>query len=327
MWSLRFPSYPGTFDLWRCRECGVVFNWPRLPAEAIHDQYDADYYIFSRPPERRWGRACQLYIDHLLPLEHEGTNKQLLEVGCAQGDLLRLADHRGWEVQGIEISRETAASAEKESGRPICAGTLEEHASGLGVFDVVLTTDVIEHVPSPSRFVTAIRQVLRPGGLAITETPNWGGLWRRLAGRHWVGLNQFHIYLFTGSCLTRLMRRCGFSSCWASSGTHMAHVVWGERPEVTRLTACLPKPLRWRAERTLNLLTPASIATELYWAPPINLDEALARIDSVSVERVRSERQPGHLMHDNLTVSAQTCHTVQEDENLSHSTEQELLIA
>jgi SAM-dependent methyltransferase len=39
-------------------------------------------------------------------------------------------------------------------------------------FDVVVSFDVIEHVPNPGRFVQQIREVLRPEGVLYIGTPN-----------------------------------------------------------------------------------------------------------------------------------------------------------
>ncbi|MBI4578294.1 MAG: hypothetical protein HY718_01235, partial [Planctomycetes bacterium] len=66
LWTLSFPGRPDPFRLFRCGGCGVVFNHPRLSVDLIHGQYDGDYYVFHERPERRWSRATQLYVEHLL---------------------------------------------------------------------------------------------------------------------------------------------------------------------------------------------------------------------------------------------------------------------
>jgi 2-polyprenyl-3-methyl-5-hydroxy-6-metoxy-1,4-benzoquinol methylase len=301
LWNLRFESYPGPFPLWRCDRCGIAFNWPQLPPASIHGQYDAGYYIFTLPPKRRWARATQLYLEYLHPLE--GTNGQrLLDVGCAQGDLLALARERGWDVQGIELSPEPARRARLEHGIPVEIGTLEETGPGLGLFDVVIATDVIEHVTSPGRFLGAVHTVLRTGGQAIVETPNFGGFWSKMGGARWIGLNRFHIFLFAAAGLVRLMRASGFHSCRASSCTHTAHAHWGDRPELGNFIRPLPAALRWRVQRELNKLTPSSLGAELWQDPPRTMEEALDKIARTAPHRGRTRRLAS-LAGDNLCVT------------------------
>lgn len=300
MWTLRFEAHPGPFPLWQCHNCGVVFNWPRLSSDGIREQYDGDYYIFNLPAGRRWARATQLYVEHLLPLEGR-AGRRLLEIGCGRGDLLALARRRGWETQGVEISAAAGQCAREEHGLRIHNGTLEACGEALGPFDVAVTIDVIEHVPSPGPFLTAVRAALAPGGRAIIETPNYGGLWRRLGGARWLGINRFHLFLFDAPGLVGLMRACGFRQCRAFSSTHTAHVEWGWRPELAGVIGRLPAPLRWRAQRGLNRATPDGPRLDLWRRPPTSFEEALARIDRVrtSGEDCRPTRG---LSGDNLIV-------------------------
>jgi SAM-dependent methyltransferase len=48
---------------------------------------------------------------------------------------------------------------------------------GDGEFDLVLATDIIEHVDDDLRAITEIRRVLAPGGTAIISVPAFRSLW------------------------------------------------------------------------------------------------------------------------------------------------------
>jgi len=301
--SLCFEGYPGPFRLWRCRRCGVVVNWPQLGSDAIRDQYDGAYYIFREPPARRWSRTTQLYLDHLQPLEGDMGGKRLLDVGCASGELLTLAKSRGWDAHGVELSPQAARTAREQHGLNVHVGTLEDQNGTLGTFDIIIATDVIEHVTSPRLFVEAIRERLRPGGRVVLETPNWGGRWRRFGGRRWLGYNRFHVFLFDERSLKTLMHRAGFSSYSTYTTTHTGYAHWGHRPELLWLADGLPEGLRWRAQRWLNWMTPVSQATKLQCQPPCSPEEAVEWIERCADTRVatnKSARSTG----DNLTVSA-----------------------
>lgn len=301
--SLEFGGYPGRFDLWQCGSCNLVWNWPRLPAEAIGRQYDGGYYVFSSPPARRWSRALQLYLNHLHPLEHESSSRRLLEIGCARGELLALADARGWTAEGVEISAEAAEIARREHGLCVRPGCLEEHTDRIGKFDIAIATDVIEHVTSPRRFLLAIRSILKPGGVVIIETPNYDSPWRRLGGSAWLGFNRFHLYLFNAEALRTLTRRCGFADCRIGTTTNYAYAQWGDRPELARLLGHLPPGFRWRTIRWLNAVTPRSAAARLRRQPVASLEEAVHRVQKAA--NCNREWHPSsRLTGDNLFVRA-----------------------
>jgi len=301
--SLRFEDYPGPFRLWRCQGCGALVNWPRLHPDQIRDQYNSDYYVFSEPPARRWSRTTQLYLDHLYPLEGQTCGRRLLDVGCACGELLALARLRGWDTYGVELSPHAAAAARERFDLPVYVGTLEEQNGRVGTFDVIIATDVIEHVPSPRQFVRTIHDRLNPGGVAILETPNWGGRWRRFGGRRWIGYNRFHIFLFDGRSLSQLMKAGGFTQYSMYSTTHTGHVRWGQRPELLWLMNNLPGGLRWRTQKWLNQLTPKSQATRLQDHPPRSCREAAEWIEQWRRADVESDRS-SRLTGDNLAVVA-----------------------
>lgn len=309
--SLSFPGYPGLFHLRRCRYCGLVFNWPRLKPEQMRQQYDGNYYVFNSRPEHRWSRATQLYLNYLAPLEPCHSYRRLLEIGCAQGHLLAIAEGRGWQVEGVEISAEATCTARSEFGLSVHPGTLEEQPDAIGLFDVVVATDVIEHIANPRGFLRAVRHRLRAGGLAVIETPNWGGVWRRLGGRRWLGLNRFHISLFDGPCLTRLMRQCGFRPTATFTTTNTVWSDWEDRPELMSVLPLLPRGLQWRVRDRLSRLTPRTRERRLRQKPPTSLSAALDHIASSRQEHTGKDGNhetdapfPADrwLMKDNLAV-------------------------
>lgn len=297
--SFDFSDHPLPFRLYQCRACGFVFNHPRLSSRQIRDQYDGAYYVFHEDPARRWGRATQLYIEHLLPLEKRVNARRLLEIGCAGGELLALARQRGWQVLGIEISPQAAASARREHDLDVRTGTLEEQRANIGRFDVAIANDVIEHMASPRSFLAMLHGVLTSGGWLSIETPNWGSFWRRVGGGRWLGLNRYHISLFDARSLLQLLRSCGFRPCIAGSSTNLAYASWSSRPEVAVLMDRLPPWLRWRCMKLADRLTPRSEPLAIHRNPPASLPEALSRIADSNPARAGVSRK---LYGDNLTV-------------------------
>src|SRR5262249_10862408 len=92
---------------------------------------------------------------------------KLLEIGCARGDFLRVAEE-SFDIYGVEPNPDLAESASRIA--PVHPDVIERTPwSG---FDVIATFHVIEHVDSPRSFIRAAIERLRPGGLLVIETPN-----------------------------------------------------------------------------------------------------------------------------------------------------------
>ena len=99
----------------------------------------------------------------------------VLDVGCGAGLLCEPLASKGAEVIGIdatarniEIARHHAA----ESGLPVrYRHCLAEHlVAERKLFDVVLNTEVIEHVADPAQLMEDCSRLLAPGGLMIVAT-------------------------------------------------------------------------------------------------------------------------------------------------------------
>ncbi len=312
LWPRRAGTGRLTLPLHRCRTCGLVFAWPQPAAEEIRGFYDADYYVFHEPPAKRWGRAAQLYIEYLLPLESLPGSRRLLEVGCARGELLVLARRRGWSVVGVELSPQAARAARQDWDLDVRAGTIEQHAADLPPCDLAVATDVIEHVPEPRRFLRSMAATLGPGGLILLETPNWDGLWRRLGGHRWIGLNPFHIFLFGPRSLGALARSCGLEPLDMRGVTNFAHALWGSRPELDAAVRHLPEAVAWRIRAGLDRLTPPSRARSLCLKPPDSCDAALASIEAAAGNAAARPnagrfRRLRACLGDNLAMLARPC--------------------
>lgn len=108
-----------------------------------------------------------------IPLDAE-----VVDVGTGTGANLRLLRQMGFTgVTGIDPSEEAARwCAEKGLGTvrtgDLCALPLPDAS-----VDLVLATDVIEHVAEDGRAVAEIRRVLRPGGTALITVPAFPSLW------------------------------------------------------------------------------------------------------------------------------------------------------
>jgi SAM-dependent methyltransferase len=124
----------------------------------------------------------------------------------------------GYEVHGVEISADACANCASEYGLEVTRGRVEDLQRGTG-FDAVTMVGVIEHLLNPVASLTAIKRLLRPGGVRVLDFPDLSSLEARLCGWRWWGLDlPRHVVHFTPSSAAQLARRAGFTPI-ARSGT------------------------------------------------------------------------------------------------------------
>ncbi|MBV1895758.1 MAG: bifunctional 2-polyprenyl-6-hydroxyphenol methylase/3-demethylubiquinol 3-O-methyltransferase UbiG [Rhodobacteraceae bacterium] len=102
---------------------------------------------------------------------------RILDIGCGGGLLSEPMARLGADVVGADAAEGNIPVAQvhaAQSGldidyRHVTAETLAEAGEQ---FDVVLNMEVVEHVADPLVFLTACRQLLKPGGLHLCSTIN-----------------------------------------------------------------------------------------------------------------------------------------------------------
>lgn len=212
--AVEYPeqSYPGRFEMRECARCRLLFNSPRLSDPEIERLYSGDYYVFNERERDAVRRVAQLAGQTIGVAQQFTDKRDLLEVGCAKGYLLALLQARGWSVRGVELSAHAAAFARERFALQVHTGTVESWTSSASFTpaSVVLSTDVIEHVTDPLRFLRAMHRAVTPQGWLVLGTPNADSDHRRALGGHWLGFNPFHIHLFSSSTLGTLLKQTGF---------------------------------------------------------------------------------------------------------------------
>jgi 2-polyprenyl-3-methyl-5-hydroxy-6-metoxy-1,4-benzoquinol methylase len=120
-------------------------------------------------------------------------------------------------VIAIEPDPERAAVA-RARGLAVHNAMLDEaFLAEHGGFDVVMSSDVIEHTAAPAEFLQMMARALRPGGLLLISAPNvahWSVRLNLLFGRfnyEPVGImDSTHLRWFTARTIAELVDRAGF---------------------------------------------------------------------------------------------------------------------
>ena len=197
------------------------------------------------------------YIERLLPAD----GSPILDVGCGNGFTANYLAGKGYDVYGIDASRQGIAIANRTGGgNPgrffVCDVTTGELPPELRKipFRTVISMEVIEHLYSPRTFAAFVRSILEAngGGRFILTTPYHGYLKTlsiALAGkadRHYSALWEGgHIKFWSRRTLAILLREAGFRNM-AFTGAGRIPYLWrhmvfsAEAPAAAEVRACDP---------------------------------------------------------------------------------------
>jgi 2-polyprenyl-3-methyl-5-hydroxy-6-metoxy-1,4-benzoquinol methylase len=188
----------------RCGACALV-QMERPPSAEELRRYYARYCYES---EESWqsSAATDAAIARVAErLAGYRSHGRLLDVGSGAGAYMRVMAARGWDVHSTELS-DVAASRLRAAGFVVHLGELEALGLPAGYYDVVIMSELIEHVLEPRRLLETVFGLVRPGGALYLTTPNFGSLTRRLVGKRWRGIGvPEHLSCFERGSLSRLL--------------------------------------------------------------------------------------------------------------------------
>lgn len=148
---------------------------------------------FTNPTETR--RRIHVIFDDIFE-EVRLRDALFLDAGCGGGNFSAAAAAAGARVVALDVAESLLLQARDRAGlTPVVGSTLQLPFVD-DVFDVVLSTEVIEHTPDPLGAVRELCRVTARGGLLVITTPSplwWPAvqLANRLGARHYGGHENF----------------------------------------------------------------------------------------------------------------------------------------
>jgi 2-polyprenyl-3-methyl-5-hydroxy-6-metoxy-1,4-benzoquinol methylase len=184
----------------------------------------------------------------------------LLEIGCGNGEMLKLMQDLGWQVEGIDFDIKAVQLA-KAKGLNVHLGTFADQKFPDNIFNAIVMSHLIEHVSNPYELLQECHRVLKTGGYLVVITPNSSSWGHHLYGSDWRGLEPpRHLYLFNPQSLGCLIEKSGFQTFEVSTTIRDANNLFlacrliqrsggremgGFQPRITRIWARGMQLIEW----------------------------------------------------------------------------------
>lgn len=164
--------------------------------------------------------------------------RSICDLGCGNGHIAGRLAALGYEVTGVDASTSGLRIARQSYPQAkFIEGHINPELGGLGQFDLVISSDVIEHLYRPSDLPEAAHALVKNNGQVLIGTPYHGYL-KNLAlavtGRmdaHFSSLHDGgHIKFFSVDTLSQLMRAHAF--------TDLSFTFYGRAPWLWKNMIC-----------------------------------------------------------------------------------------
>lgn len=233
----------------KCSNCSMISIYPIPSKNFIQRHYNDPLYPksayfrnitinFKGSPE------AKLFLKGLNLIEKLHPNKgKILDVGCSSGVFLNMAKDRGWEILGIDISKDFVNYAKKNFKLDIRYGFLKDFSFKENSFDVVTLWDLIEHVREPKELLKEVCKILKPEGIVLILTPNQNSLIKKttnlsykLSFGRWkapanVVYDIHHLYYFSKKNITMLLNKIGFKTVYTGKEETILNRIIGEESD------------------------------------------------------------------------------------------------
>ena len=189
-----------TLDLCQCMGCGLV-QFDCEPVDYYRDVIRAGGFSKTMVELRRY------QYKHLIDSYHlEG--KKFIEVGCGQGEFLKVLSEFPVEVHGIEHDPHLVELA-RAQGLDVTEGFTETEDTRFagGLYDVFLSFNFLEHQPDPSTMLQAIYRNLEDDAMGLITVPSFEYI---MDHNSYYELIRDHLAYYTFETLTPLLERNGF---------------------------------------------------------------------------------------------------------------------
>jgi len=201
-----------------CRQCGIIFQNPRMTQEEFNLFY-REYFSgisfngYAVAPEdyffwRKKDGPSAIYEcvkDVLRPDIH------ILEIGCGAGGVLERFREIGCQVTGIDLNNEYIAYGKSRGLDLHCCHAEDFVKRDRRKFDIVILAHVLEHFLDIEKELEIIKKLLKPQGFLYVEIPGIKGF--SLGAHQYDFLNSLqlaHTYYFDRDTFVQMMSWYGF---------------------------------------------------------------------------------------------------------------------
>jgi SAM-dependent methyltransferase len=200
----------GNLTVCKCEDCRLLFQNPRPSLGYLTVQRNGRFQNAMTEPHGSRIREQSLVAIEVMKGFHKHTSgreaalnsfgKAVLDVNCGHGFRLREFQRYGWDISGIDTSRNAVEYA-KACALDVKEAWLDTAGVKPGAFDLVVFNDSFGEMSDPKEAVRKLSELLKPKGLVYVHEKDFQE----------TDLDPNRLFYFDQECMRRLFMENGFT--------------------------------------------------------------------------------------------------------------------
>ena len=189
--------------LHKCKKCKLIFSeYIKSNFEKSYTTVEDQKYIQQIPFKKKY---FELLLSKIIPYLNISYN--VLEIGSYYGVLGNVIKPHVKNYTGLELSKHAAEYSKKNFKLNVISESLNKFLDQNVLFDVIIMSDVIEHLDDPFITLNLIEKNLNPNGILIFTTFNMDALVPRIMGRKYHWIMPMHKFYFSNTTLRYFLNK------------------------------------------------------------------------------------------------------------------------
>ena len=202
-----------SFDLLYNKSLDLLETFPQPSVKELPYFYKSEAYISHTDSKKSFSdKLYQLVKTFTLKNKLKLVNsfntkeKSILDVGCGTGEFLLTCKKNGWNISGVEPSK----NAKKLANAKLFKSDTSKIVENIEVlsnqqFDVITLWHVLEHVPNATEYISKLKMLLKPSGVLIVAVPNFKSFDALYYKKYWAAFDvPRHLWHFSKEAIHQL---------------------------------------------------------------------------------------------------------------------------
>lgn len=208
-----------SFDLLYNKSLDLLETFPQPSVKELPYFYKSEAYISHTDSKKSFSdKLYQLVKTFTLKNKLKLVNsfnteeKTILDVGCGTGEFLLTCKKNGWNISGVEPSKNAKKLADEKLFKSDTSKIVENiEALSNQQFDVITLWHVLEHVPNVTDYISKLKMLLKPSGVLIVAVPNFKSFDALYYKKYWAAFDvPRHLWHFSKEAIHQLFSNYNF---------------------------------------------------------------------------------------------------------------------